>query len=304
MISVVIPLYNKETSIAHTLQCVLSQTYQDFEVVVVDDGSSDNGPAIVVQFTDPRIRLIRQANGGVSVARNTGIHKSRGEYIAFLDADDEWNQTHLEDLSTLIQKYPVCRAFATNYQFRKGDKLTTVILNKIPFIGDDGVLTNYFEICSCSHSPVNSSDVCVEKDLLLSIGGFPVGIKAGEDLLTWAKIALSTDFAFTKKSSVIYNIGDTSIVSRRRHVEDDPVGEELKRLYMIHPNTIGFKLYLARWYKIRSMCFLQEGQTKLVWRTAIQSLKYNPKEYKLLVFMGLSLLPSDFTNKMIMKFSR
>lgn len=304
MISVVIPLYNKETSIAHTLQCVLSQTYQDFEVVVVDDGSSDNGPAIVVQFTDPRIRLIRQANGGVSVARNTGIHKSRGEYIAFLDADDEWNQTHLEDLSTLIQKYPVCRAFATNYQFRKGDKLTETILNKIPFQGDYGVLSNYFEICSCSHSPVNSSVICVEKELLLSIGGFPVGIKSGEDLLTWARIALSTDIAFTKKISTIYNLGDTSVVSRRRHVEKDLVGEELKRLYLIHSDIVGFKLYLSRWFKIRSMCFLQEGQTRLVWKMAIQGLKYNPKEYKLLVFMWLSLFPQIVIDKMITKYSR
>ena len=88
MISVVIPLYNKETSIAQSLKSVLSQEYDDFEVVIVDDGSTDGSVGVVGAINDSRIRLIKQKNGGPSKARNTGVKNAKGEWILFLDADD------------------------------------------------------------------------------------------------------------------------------------------------------------------------------------------------------------------------
>ena len=120
MISVVIPLYNKETSIRQSLMSVLSQSYQDFEVVIVDDGSTDNSVANVEEFQDSRIRLIRQENGGPSKARNTGVKNSKGEWIFFLDADDEllpdaisnlWDGAKNQPLSDFICApfYVVCK---------------------------------------------------------------------------------------------------------------------------------------------------------------------------------------------------
>ena len=89
MISVVIPLYNKEASIKQSLMSVLSQSYQNFEVVIVDDGSTDNSVAKVEEIQDSRIRMIRQENGGPGKARNTGVKDANGEWVLFLDADDE-----------------------------------------------------------------------------------------------------------------------------------------------------------------------------------------------------------------------
>lgn len=96
LVSVVIPLYQTERYISGALSSVLSQTFEDFEVVVIDDESRDRGPEIARSFDDPRVRVLRQANRGLAGARNSGIRESRGKYIALLDADDVWEPRKLE----------------------------------------------------------------------------------------------------------------------------------------------------------------------------------------------------------------
>ena len=108
MVSVVIPLYNKAYTVAHTLATVQAQTYTDYEIIVVDDGSTDGGADVVRSVCDSRIRLIMQANAGVSAARNRGISEARGEFIAFLDADDEWKPDYLSTQMQLVEKYSGC----------------------------------------------------------------------------------------------------------------------------------------------------------------------------------------------------
>ena len=279
MISIIIPLYNKETSIATALRGVLAQTYQDFEVVVVDDGSTDGGAAVVETFTDPRIRLIRQENGGVSAARNRGIAEARGEHVAFLDADDEWMPEFLEEIAALIAEYPESRARATNYIFNSNGVKSPTILRKMPFTGERGVLTNYFEMASCSHPPMWTSAVCIDRDLLQEIGGFPVGIKSGEDLLVWARVAVRTQWAFSMKAMAQYNFDQVSIKEPPTRIpeEVDVVGEELKRLWQDNPEVCGLKLYLSLWHKMRSSMYMRlGGYKKECAKEAFKALHYNP----------------------------
>ncbi len=105
-ISVVVPLYNKEATIVRCLESVLAQSYSDFEILVIDDGSTDNGPDQVLALADPRIHVHRQANAGLSSARNTGLRMARGEFVAFIDADDEWQPRHLEFLLEGFEYFP------------------------------------------------------------------------------------------------------------------------------------------------------------------------------------------------------
>ena len=205
MISVVIPLYNKEKQIACTLQSVFEQTFQNFEIVIVDDGSTDNSVEEVEKFDDSRIRLIHQTNAGVSAARNRGIEEASGELIAFLDADDVWMPEYLATQYGLYQKYPECSVYACNYEFRDSEgKVTPTIIRKLPFEGEDGILSNYFEVASCSHPPICSISIMVKKMAIQAIGGFPLGIKSGEDLLTWARLAVSGAIVYSRKSLAVF----------------------------------------------------------------------------------------------------
>ena len=114
MISVVIPLFNKESYISDTLQSVLAQTFSNLEVIVVDDGSTDGSATMVRAINDPRVQLLEIENSGVSMARNTGITAAKYNWIAFLDADDRWAPTFLEEMVQAIEDYPNEKIFATS----------------------------------------------------------------------------------------------------------------------------------------------------------------------------------------------
>jgi len=305
MISVVIPLYNKEKQIACTLQSVFEQTFQDFEIVIVDDGSTDNSVEEVEKFDDSRIRLIHQTNAGVSAARNRGIEEARGELIAFLDADDEWMPEYLATQYGLYQKYPECNVYACNYEFRDSEgKVTSTIIRKLPFEGEDGILSNYFEVASCSHPPLWTSAVVIKKSAIQAIGGFPIGIKSGEDLLTWARLAVSGTIAYSRKSLAMF-IRDEGLFNKDQQLrvpeKEDIVGQELKKLYNINRHIIGLNKYVALWHKMRTRIFIDKKDRKKAIKECLISMKYN-MNVKILVFLVLIFLPLSFSRK-VFKFS-
>lgn len=293
MITVVIPLYNKETSVSAAVESVLNQSFQDFEIVVVDDGSTDSGAYVVKSMTDSRIRLIHQPNGGVSKARNTGIREARGRYIAFLDADDEWDKDYLSKIWELIEKYPECKARATNYKLELSGQLQDTVLRKIPFEGD-GVLYNYFEIGACSHPPVWTSCTCIDKDILLSIGGFPEGVRSGEDLLTWARVAMKTDFAYSMEPLGLYKMDDSYVLTStpsRRQDDGDPVGRGLEQLLTENPSKPGLKSYISRWHKMRASTAIRFFNRYECFRETCLSLRFDMCKWETYPFLILPILP-------------
>jgi glycosyltransferase involved in cell wall biosynthesis len=268
MISIIIPLYNKEKFVARTLHTVMAQTFQNFEIVIVNDGSTDGSVNEVKKINDSRIRLIHQENAGVSAARNRGIQEAKYDLLAFLDADDEWKPEYLQTQYELAQKYPECDVFACNYEFRnESGKTTPTIINKLPFTEQDGVLDNYFEVASCSHPPLWTSAVMVRKDAILSVGGFPVGVKSGEDLLTWARLAVRYKIVYSKRVGAVF-VQEQRYAGKLENRIDrqDVIGNELLQLYH---NEIRIKEkndlshYLIRWHKISSVLFIEIGDTAL-----------------------------------------
>ncbi len=303
MISVIIPLYNKEKQIANAIKSVLSQTYKDFEIVIVNDGSTDRGIDEVANFSDERIRLVTQRNAGVSAARNRGIKEAKGEYVAFLDADDEWDGAYLESINELIQKYPDCGVYASNYQFRTSTGAATpTIIRNITFNHTDGLLSNYFTVASTSHPPLWTSAVVVCKQAIEKVGGFPTGIKSGEDILTWARLAVENSIAYSLIPRATYNLGDGydySNLPPRRQDQGDPVGKALKELYAIHPEIKDLKLYISHWHKMRASVAIRFGERIETLKEVALSLKYNPVNFRVLPFAVLAICPDKLRKRII-----
>jgi glycosyltransferase involved in cell wall biosynthesis len=303
MISIVIPLYNKEKQIVNTLKSVFNQNFQDFEIIIVDDGSSDNSVNLVKEFDDKRITIISQVNQGVSAARNTGIKQAKRDYIAFLDADDEWETDYLQEQVDLINNYPECSVFACAYELKnyKGE-LEQIVLNKMPFSSQTGVMTNYFEVASCSHPPLWTSAVVVKKDAILSVDGFPVGVKSGEDLLTWARLAVKYKIAYSRKAYAIFVLDVSHNVDKkpvRLHDEKDIVGNGLKSLYLNNHTKIRSSLrkYLSLWYKMRASVFLRSSDKSNTIKYSLKSAYYNLTNWKVYAFIIIVLLPEKLQLK-------
>lgn len=306
MISIIIPLYNKRDTIRRSVKSVLSQTFNDFELIIVDDGSSDDSLSMISDIKDDRIFIVSQQNRGVSSARNRGVSISRGDYVAFLDADDEWDNDYLECQKKMILSYPKCNVFGTNYRFKNREGVIShTVLNNVKFIEETGILDNYFEVASCSHVPVWTSAVIIKKEALISIGGFPANIKSGEDLLTWARLIVSGTVAYCKTPKATYNLGegyDYSNLPPRRQDPGDPVGVGLKELYKFTPEFVGLRKYISHWHKMRASVAIRYGEKMETIVESCKSLYYNPLNYKVLPFIILSLIPVEIRKKIIVKF--
>ena len=201
--SVVIPLYNKEHYIEATIQSVLDQTCDDYEVLVVDDGSRDNSLALARKFESDRVRIIPQENQGVSVARNTGILNAKGEYICFLDADDEWRPDYLATIDDLTVKYPESAIFVTAYAVNMGNGKINYSTRLEP---ETGCLPSYWLTLARGYDFVWTSAATMRRDTLMDAGLFKPGEKIGQDLDMWARVArINPRVAYSNHICVNYN---------------------------------------------------------------------------------------------------
>lgn len=211
--SIIIPLYNKETHILKTLECIFKQSYTDYEIIIVNDGSTDNSYSIVSKIKHPKVKLYNRENHGVSDTRNFAMQRAKGEYLAFLDADDIWKSNHLKTLDNLIIKYPNCGLYATNYMFDYGNFKVKTKFPTLPNNDDwDGIIVDYFS-ASMLFRIAWTSSVVIPKKTFINLGGFNSLINHGEDVEYWSKIALNYQIAFSKKITSFYILNCRSRLS-------------------------------------------------------------------------------------------
>ena len=186
--SVVIPLFNKQDSVTRAVNSVLLQSYQDFELIVVNDGSTDNSLSALSSITDDRLIIISQENQGVSAARNRGVAESKYDHVCFLDADDEWHPDFLYEINKLVQVSPDCSLYCT--AISEVDEKGIAIENSIHLSErKNGIVDNFYLEYSESSRFIHSSSVCINKDYFIKAGGFPEGVIYGEDIYLWLILA-------------------------------------------------------------------------------------------------------------------
>lgn len=210
--SVIIPLYNKENYIENTLKSVLDQTFTDFEIIIVNDGSTDNGLQVAKRFNDSRIIIAEQQNQGVSVARNRGIELSKSDYITFIDADDYWYPHFLELMFKNIKKYPNQSVFAAAIEVETSKKIfeAQYSIEKT----SDCETVNYFK-ASSKETVICTSCAVFHKNVFEKIGVFDTNIRSGQDIDLWIRIGLVYPVLFSWKISARY-VFDAHSLSKNR----------------------------------------------------------------------------------------
>ena len=203
VISVVIPLYNKVSYVKRAIDSVLRQSCQDFEVIVVNDGSTDGSEKVVEEYRDERIKLLQREipSPGGHAARNLGIKNATSDFIAFLDADDEWKTEFLETVLRLRERYSSAGAYATAYEEKDEER---VKIPKFWFAPEEGIIPDYFKSCVYGGSPVWTGAVAIPKYIFEDVGYFPEEVKKGGDLDMWARIALKYPIAFSRYIGATY----------------------------------------------------------------------------------------------------
>lgn len=221
-ISVVVPVYNKAYSVERCLISVVSQSYLPSEIIVINDGSTDDSLLIVKskfkkEIEQGLIKVVDKKNEGVSIARNLGVELSGSDYICFLDADDEWENEFIEKMYHLILDFPDAVMYSLAHRVVRRGNEPIIPKHGLP-AGFRGYVNDFFR-SSAKGSVINSSKVCVKKTAFNSVGGFPQGVVAGEDLHLWILLALNGRVASEVNfQAVVHQETDNSREARKNSV--------------------------------------------------------------------------------------
>lgn len=240
--SVVIPLYNKKNALSRTLASIMMQSYKDYEVIIVDDGSSDGSADVAEQFIKQHElefgwRIIKKANGGVSSARNLGVQNAKSEFIAFMDADDLWDANYLQHQSQMIVDFPQASMWGTAWGYFVDNKKKSI--EHVP-ADYKGYISDYWSI------PKPTNIFCVNstiyrKQSLLDAGGFDEHLTLGEDLDLNYRILFVSTAAYDSHFTGFYYVTDA----------------ENRAMNRIHPieNTLPFHAAKFASYKNENAAF-------------------------------------------------
>lgn len=265
--SVIIPLFNKSPYVAKAIESVFAQTCTDYELIIMDDGSSDDSFEIASKAIEGRenCRIYRQQNAGVSMARNNAVALSHGDYICFLDADDWWEPTFLEKMAGLIIDYPDAGIYGTGYTIVNEIKRKT----RIAAIGvEPGFEKGYINYCRVyankMYMPLWTGAVCIPRSVYDEMGGFKSHLKLGEDFDLWIRIARKYKVAFLNKPLSYYNQdsdpqwrGTGQLRDPKTHMlwnlgyleEDEETNPDYKQLIDNLRTYSLFPYYLSRQYR-------------------------------------------------------
>lgn len=270
MFSIIIPVYNKARFIAGAVQSVRSQTFQEWELIIVDDGSTDDFAAAAEPYeSDPKIRIIRKENGGVSTARNVGMLAAEYPYYCFLDADDEWTEDHLECIRDMIARQGGAGLYITGHKSSFNDGRGDDIY--APF-AQSGVhrtadLFEYIESLG-GKLPFCTITNCVSALAVQEAGMFEPGVRIGEDTDFFLRIALHHDVVLTDHVTAVYHLERSTAVSGQGSLNFVWPFEQRERQIMADPEISpqkkeNIRCYLGRFRNHKARHYLMQGRRDL-----------------------------------------
>lgn len=277
--SIITPLYNKQDLIATTLQSALAQSFTDFEIIVISDGSTDRSDDIVKNIADPRIVYYKTANRGVSAARNTGIGLAKGKIIAFLDADDIWESNHLQFIYNLYKENPTAGMLLSRYTIRIGNgKYIKPYFINVP---DDynGIVQDFFW-SSLVYRLAITSAVAVLKEVFALTGTFNTNVTHPEDTELWIKIALKFPVAITNAYTMVYNFDLPESWSRQKmkgrklmdfnqFLKEEAVNKSLKAFIDIYRIEYALKFRIEGDVKNSQLLYRQAAPENIHYKTKL-----------------------------------
>jgi glycosyltransferase involved in cell wall biosynthesis len=238
--SVIISVFNKEKYIKATIESVLKQSFKDFELIVVNDGSTDNSLGIIEEFKDKRLRIISTKNQGASLCRNTGIKAASNTFIALLDGDDLWDADYLKKVQDCIISFPNESVFATAVAHKYKDKIVAATYN---FKQEKTyAVRNFFE-SSLDHTIITSSSVVFKNEILKKTGYFDTSIVSGQDTDLWIRIGLNYKVVFINEVLAYYNYVPESLSNTVFSVKNKP---KYDKYFELEKSNKNLKLYLDR----------------------------------------------------------
>lgn len=294
LFSIIIPAYNAEKFIIRSVESVLKQKFEDFEIIAVDDGSKDRTLELLKSINDERLVVISQANKGVSVARNTGISNASGEFICFLDADDEYLSNHLEHLNGLIIEKPSKKFFATGFCISLRRDSNDIIMP------DTTGAVSYYEdaVREIIRRPkmIWTACICIKREMFEKYGMFEPGVKLGEDTDMWKRVYVHSGIVYSDTVTAQYNRdGSEATKHYTRTYEVDP----LNRMPMFfNDNTISdnIKESLKMEYELKKIqvirSYLVDGKKKEAKRRMKELNKNRIPKKRLMITFCCFFIPS------------
>lgn len=272
MFSIVIPLFNKENSIESTIQCVLNQTFCEFEVIVIDDGSTDESVKKIKQVSDNRIRLIQKPNGGVSSARNRGIEEAKYRYIVFLDADDIWEPDYLLEQKRLIEDFPEAKMWGCAYGYISiaGKE---EIDHALP-VGFRGIISDYFGMKKKTNMFCSIS-VVIDKTVFQKISAFDERMKIGEDLDVWYRIILNFPVVFYNKTLSYYRTDAENKAMHRKHDLQSTLFFYIEKFEEYRTSNKTFRLFFDKLCLRQLYSYYLQPETKQLVKDKLKTIDFS-----------------------------
>ncbi|MGD1703491.1 glycosyltransferase [Dapis sp. BLCC M229] len=247
LISVVIPVFNGQNTIKKTIESVLNQTWKDYELIIINDGSTDSTEEVISNISDPRIKVFNYPNAGPSASRNRGTTIASGKYISFIDADDLWTPDKLEKQLQKLEENP---------QAKLAYSWTNYIDESDNFLYPGGHITangNVYEKLLLNNFLENGSNPLIDRQALIEIGGFDESLFAAEDMDVWFKLAFKYEFVAVPSPQILYRLSTNSLSTNLARVEkqtleviDRSFSRAPESLQNLKPKSISnFYLYLT-----------------------------------------------------------